>query len=314
MMLDYAFMPALRVSGGLRFEYTDIFTDVKLFDELNLPPNHPDRQPATQGGGVNLPSAEPGVLVHYDYLPSINLIYRIHENERINLTARFNYSQSIARPSIRELTPLYQEDFILQKEILGNPKLKIAEIDNFYKKFWNHIEMVDVPYTTWKNAEEAEAYGIELEFLKKLGDHVDFRANVTWIESYAKIQLEQRMATHPMFGQAPYIVNAILGYTSDKNRLSASLSYNVQGQKLALVTVKSDYVETADIYEMPQHLLDFKISKFLGKHFNVAFRVRNILNAPVVRAYDFSTAGLIDYDRYTYGTDYLLTVSINLFN
>jgi hypothetical protein len=90
------------------------------------------------------------------------------------------------------------------------------------------------------------------------------------------------------------------------------LSYNVQGRKLALVTKRSSSKETSDIYEMPQHLLDLKLTKSFGKHFGMSFRVRNILNAPVRRSYDFKEAGLIDYDRYDYGSEYLLGLSYNL--
>ncbi len=331
VMGDYAFNSILRVSGGLRLEYTDMETDVKLFHELNLPANHPDRNVATAGGGYNLPSAKPGELKRYNYLPSVNIIGNLISKERFKFVTRFNYSHTIARPSIREITPLYQEDFILQKDILGNPKLKIVEIDNydfrmesnfangdnlsvslFYKNFTNHIELVEVPYTTWKNAEVAEAYGIELEGQKKITKNFDFRANITFIKSYAKIALEQQTITHPMFGQAPYIINAMLGYNSEKSRISGTLSYNVQGRKLALVTNRSSSKETSDIYEMPQHLLDLKLTKSFGKHFGMSFRVRNILNAPVRRSYDFKEVGLIDYDRYDYGSEYLLGLSYNL--
>jgi len=37
-----------------------------------------------------------------------------------------------------------------------------------------------------------------------------------------------------MFGQAPYIFNAILTYNEDSLGLSVSLTYNVQGPRLVL--------------------------------------------------------------------------------
>lgn len=330
-MIDYAFNEAIRLSGGLRLEYTDVFTDVKLYHELNLPANHPLRLEATSGGGTKLPAAVPGKLVRYNYLPSANLVWKLIENENIRLNSRFNFSQSIARPSIREITPLYQEDFILQRDILGNPKLKIVEIDNydlrvesffpngdnasvslFYKKFRNHIELVEVPYTTWANAQIAEAYGIEVEGQKFITKNLDLRANITIVESFAKIDLEQGVLTHPMFGQAPYIINAIMGYTSDRLGFSASLSYNVQGRKLSIITLKSNITENSDIYEMPQHLVDVKFAKNLGKHFVISLRARNLLNSPYRRSYDYERVGIIDHERITYGTDYLLSISYSL--
>jgi hypothetical protein len=323
IMADYSITSALRLSGGLRLEYTDILTDLMAFK--GLPADDPARRAPSYIGGVSLPVASPGILKHYDYLPSLNVIYRILSNEKVSLNTRVNYSKTIARPSIRELTMIYQEDFILQKNILGNQNLEIVEIDNydlrfesyfanndnvslsfFYKVFANHIEMVEAPYLTWRNNDWSKAYGIEIEGLKKLSKNFDVRGNITLIESYTGEK------SIPMYGQSPFIINAILGYTADRYGITAALSYNVQGKKLVVLNWGSYDIESSHIYEMPRHILDFKFTKTLGNHFGLSFRIRNMLNAPYVNAYLYKMAGQIDYQNFTLGTEYLLGISFNL--
>jgi hypothetical protein len=67
----------------------------------------------------------------------------------------------------------------------------------------------------------------------------------------------------------------------------------------------------ADVYELPRHLVDFKVSKKIGDHFTASLTVRDILNSPVLRAYDLPT-GWFDFDRFRYGTTYLLSIGYKL--
>lgn len=333
LMVDYAFTSSLRFSGGLRLEYTDMLGDLRLYYEKNLAPDDPIRIGTTIPGAGEVKSGQPGILKHYNYLPSVSLIYRLKNTDIYTVNSRFNYSRSIARPSVREITNLYQVDFVLDENILGNPKLKIVEVDNyelrfesffakgdnyslslFYKKFNNHIELTKSAIITWVNADYAEAYGIELEGMKQLVWNFDLRANLTFIRSESKTGNTKYTTamSRAMFGQAPYIINAILGYKYDKWGLSANLSYNVQGRKLAIVSASGgEGLEVSDIYEMPQHMVDFKLSKTLGKRFSASFKIRNLLDAPVRRAYDYSRVGEIDFDNYSYGTEYVLGISYN---
>jgi hypothetical protein len=53
------------------------------------------------------------------------------------------------------------------------------------------------------------------------------------------------------------------------------------------------------------------VSKKLGEHVTASLTVRDILNAPVLRAYDLPT-GWFDFDRFRYGTTYLLSIGYKL--
>ena len=163
--------------------------------------------------------------------------------------------------------------------------------------------------------------GIELEGKKQLFKNLEFRSNVTITKSASEfvqtlLQLNSGVKTYvpidtinrAMFGQAPYVLNGILSYTSDSLGLSATVSYNRQGKRLVIAGGGS----LPDIYETPRNLIDIKLSKNLGKHFAVTFTIRDLLNSPIRRTYNFEEGINIDYDSYRYGTNYQIGIQYKL--
>lgn len=67
----------------------------------------------------------------YDFLPSINLVYKINETSNLRLSG----SQTVVRPNFRELAPFSFYDFNLSAAIVGNPDLKRTQIMNYDLKF-----------------------------------------------------------------------------------------------------------------------------------------------------------------------------------
>ncbi|MBP6335085.1 MAG: TonB-dependent receptor [Bacteroidia bacterium] len=336
LMLDYSILPSLRFSGGIRVEQANTLTDVEKFDSLGYAPNDPRRNYRD-----GIPLANPGKLNEISYLPSANIIYKLRSDELAPVNLRFNFSQTIARPSIRELSDVAVFDYEYRAFVFGNSDLKMVHINNydlrlesyfksgdnvsvslFYKAFKNHIELVKSAGYSWQNVDKSSVAGIEIEGRKQLTKHFEFRANVTG--SYSKTEfvrtrmeisggvknyIPQDTVKRTMFGQAPYVLNGILAYTADSLGLTVSLSYNVQGNRLV---VAADVKEIPDIYELPRNLVDIKISKTIGKHFTLGLAVRDILNSSVVRSYNYSDGTKLDYDAYRYGTNYIFSVAYKL--
>lgn len=159
------------------------------------------------------------VLNKINVLPSINLVYKIRKAEdslklKRNTNIRAAYTQTVARPSFREISISQIYDPIQGRRYLGNINLKQTLIHNadlrwerffgrtelisasmFYKKFINPIEIVAnvaapnefIPV----NAGEADIYGAEFEFRKSIGfkkedkSHIKFvlGANFTYVQS-----------------------------------------------------------------------------------------------------------------------------------
>ena len=335
-LIDFEISESLRFSGGARVEHTDIFTDADKFYEEGYGVNDIRRENV---GGFALVNA--ASINQWDVLPSGSLIYKLKTKKETQSNLRFNYSQSVARPSIRELSDAAIFDNEFRTVIYGNSDLKMARIANydfrgevyfqngdnlsasvFYKDFRNHIEMgFGGAGITWDNIEKSTVRGIEIEGKKQLGKNFEFRANLTLVKSEAEfvrkdLQIVEGIKVYtiidtlyrPMFGQAPYLFNSILSYNADSLGLTATISYNVQGPRLVIAgAVKG----RPDVYEIPRHLLDFKVSKSLGEHYSASITIRDILNSPVRRAYDLPN-GYVDFDRFRYGTNFLVSFAYKL--
>jgi outer membrane receptor protein involved in Fe transport len=129
-----------------------------------------------------------GEIQGSDLLPSLNLIYALNENSNI----RGSFTQTIARPNLRELAPFFSFEFIGGETFLGNPELERTNISNYdlryevfpkpgemiavsayYKDFTNPIIKVYNPTATnpeiqFKNVDKALVYGLEFEIRKTL--------------------------------------------------------------------------------------------------------------------------------------------------
>lgn len=326
LLVDYTISKSFRFSGGLRAEHATIFTDVRLFHELHLAANDMRRY-NSDGSKIS----NPGNLNETSILPSASLLYKIIK-EKTPLNLKLNYAKTVARPSIRELTDISSGDYELNAQITGNPELKMVRINNydvrleysvktgdnisinfFYKDFKNHIELTDLGHlgNKWLNdPNKSWLRGVEFEGKKALIKNLELRANIALVKSlstYINTAVGDTI-THPMYGQAPYIINTMLSYTSDSLKMNISLSYNVQGSRLVTVGGNGN----PDTYERPRHLFDVKISKTLGKHFSASFTVKDILNSPTKRTYKYNGTWTRNYEVYHYGTTYNFALSYKL--
>lgn len=323
-MMDYHLNSKVRLVGGARIEGTDMLVDIRDFYDNDLAYDDPER---VNGNNQLL---NPGELDQYDILPSLNVIYRVKDDDTATVNLRVNFSQSIARPSFRELSSLSQFDYELIARVRGNRELQVTNINNydlrlesyfksgtnlsisfFYKTFKNHIELIQAEggVFTWQNADQSRVFGLEIEGKKDLTKSLELRGNLTLIDSETTITVPVE-ETRSMFGQAPFILNGMLSYSADSLGMIFTASYNVQGPKLAVVA--STGVAAPDVFEMPRHMIDFKATKKLGDHFSVSLAARNLLNAPMLRMYKFDSGYQLDFDRYTWGTNYNLTISYKL--
>ena len=341
VMADYALTERLRLAGGARAERTELLSDIRRFYEEGIAADDPVRgtvgDVSINGAATPEPKAAvPGTIDRWDLLPSINLIWRLRDSSDAPMNLRLGYFRSLGRPSFREFSVVQYYDYLLQAPVFGNPDLEMTLVDNadlrlerffrngnnvsvsgFYKYFTNHIELLQTAAGgfTWRNAARSEVLGAEVEGRVKVLPQLEWRGNLTFMRStsYLEVVLDgQRVEyTTPMFGQAPYIVNSTLTYTFDSLRADLSVSYNVQGPKLAVTNAELDPTGIR-AYEMPRNVVDITAQKRFGEHWGLTFRVRDLLNTPVRRAYEFASGYDFDFDRFRFGTEYLLTLSYTI--
>jgi len=285
-----------------------------------------------------------GKIDTLDFLPSLNLIYKLNDN--MNLRATF--TQTLARPNMREMAPFLAEDYIGGFKVQGNPELDRTLVQNydlrwewfpnpgellaasvFYKNFNNPIIMEFPPFVAnndiqiYSNVEEAVVYGVEFEFRKNLGfitpalDKFQFATNFAFIQSNVDMTEDEcqsvldnnpdKGCSRPFYGQSPYLVNANMQYNDDENGWNATASFNIFGERL----IVQGPATIPDIYEQPFPQLDLTINKRLTENFSLKLAALNILNADVNQTMEFRGT-LYDVLRYQRGSSFSVGISYRL--
>lgn len=285
--LDYSYDEWLRVSIGVRQEsFNQSVTTFKLFN----PDNEPD---VSQLSDSSL-------------FPALSTTLELKGDNQI----RFNYAETATRPDFKELSTAIFKDPVLNRDVQGNENLITGTIEHydlrwdkyfspaefvsvslFYKKFTNPIEIIIQPGATsslisFENAASAENVGIELEVYKDfsfLGERFsDFYVS----SNYARIESEinlgdsggvQTNTERPLQGQSPYVANLQIGYDNKNKNISASLLYNIFGERISETGVN----DQPDIYEQPFNQLDFVYSQKLYDRWKVGLKIKNILDDEV---------------------------------
>ena len=244
-------------------------------------------------------------LYDKDLLPSINVQYRLSEFSNL----RAAYTQTIAKPELREIAPYSYVDFVSYTSVVGNsidlrrtlvrnfdlryeifPKAgDIISVSAFYKYIDAPIEEVFIATSsnrikTFQNAKNgAVNYGLEIETRKNLGfvsrylSDFSLNANLTLVNSKINLENVNTIATtkeRRMQGQSPYMVNLGLYYDNYNLGTSVNLTYNRFGDRIAEVGLNG----FNDISEKGRDLLDFSISKKIINKIELKFSIKDILD------------------------------------
>lgn len=321
-MADWAALEWLRLTGGARYETTDI---------------------GIQGRNLTLGTPlTPGNLEQTDILPSISAAIEFREN----LLLRGAWSQTLARPTYREIAPVSFYDPARNRTYIGNPYLEIASSENydlrlewypnkgdivslslFMKTIEKPIELAgettDNSVVTFDNFDKADVTGIEFEARKNLRsfssslEEFTVGFNAAFINSEVPLTTEQLSnrqqlsglteTTRPLYDQPEYIINGDLTWDHKKTGTSVTLSGGVVGRRLVLVGLA-----LPDDYEEPAAQLDLFISQRLGKHWKLGFAAKNLLN-PVYEVTETSAQeDVVVLRSYTKGMTFGLSIGCDL--
>lgn len=317
-MFDLFYKGTWRVSGGLRYEefkQTSIGTSSLIFTQADLDIYY---DPET---------IESGSISSDDIYPALSLTYIGGDDYQI----RAGYGETVVRPDLREVVPVSYYDPLTDIRTFGRVGLQSSPIKNydlryerylsngdnysvaaFYKDITAPIETVlrigDEDYSaTFINGDSAEVYGVEVEWLHDLAYVASgffTSGNVTLSKSEAVI--DEAYAgnltnpTKPMTGHSEYVVNLQLNYDSANGEHSASLVYNVFGERILAAGV----VGREDAYEQPFHSFDAVYTYYPDFNSTIKFKVKNILGEDqevtqsdiVVRAKEIGTSFSLSYN------------------
>jgi outer membrane receptor for ferrienterochelin and colicin len=282
-MVDFGLTSRFRLVTGARVEHSAV--DVTA-------------QPTVGNAVRTTPS-------YTDVLPSLALNVSLTEKQ----TLRVSGSQTLSRPEYRELAPIQFREVIGGDNVIGNADLRRTLIQNadvrwewypregellsvaaFGKRFQDPIERIYLATSgtrvvTFANADAASNYGVELEARKGLGFLGDALrplgvfSNVTLMKSDIRIGQGGASRTNdhrPMVGQAPYVVNAGMSWASPSGDASATLLYNVVGERI----VNAAEAPLPDVKERPRNVLDLSLRFPMINSVSARVDARNLLDAP----------------------------------
>ena len=327
-MAELKLFPQLTLTGGARYENTDIRIVSPGFVPNSFFPGFDGLAKIQQ----------------LDLLPAAAATYEVLEN--VNL--RLAWSQTIARPSFKEMGPVITLDFSDSLLYIGNPQLELSKINNydfrlewfarpgevlsvslFYKSILAPIEQTQVQVGgsqvyKYENFPSGSLWGAEFEARKRL-DQVsevlrDFSVNfnTTYIQSQvnlSQVQQDQRTElgiapNRPLQGQPLYIINAGLDYNNVQAGFYAGLFYNVTGPLLVAAGGKGgpELNYFPDVYEQPAPSLDFNLTQTFADNWKFTFRGKNLLNPLFQQTVTFNGVEKT-YLSYTKGWDLSLSMA-----
>lgn len=224
---------------------------------------------------------------------------------------RFGWSETQVRPDLREITDASYVDPVTGILTAGNTGVVPADVTNFdiraewffangdlfsatlfRKEFLNPIEFFETPASDTTvarqifNAESAESQGVEIEFLKELGFFGPNVLDTMFIQGNMTFQDTELVAgptapsgtnpTRPLAGASDYMLNFMLGYDSSNNRHTASLVFNVFGERLYTGALNGP-----DAYEQPFRSLDVTYSWYPTNALTFKAKLQNILDESI---------------------------------
>lgn len=254
--------------------------------------------------------------------PSLSLTY-MSDFWAETFQLRFGASKTAVRPDLREITAAIYLDPITGEQVKGNPNARPSEITNldaraewffdnrdsltlslFHKDIQDPIEFFELGSSDTNvareivNAESGKVYGLEVEGLKSLGflgnvmDSFFVQGNLLWQDSELVAGSRPDTPTNakrPMTGASEYVVNMLLGFDAPNGEHSATLSYNVFGERLYIAGRHG----APDGYEQPYHSLDLAYSWYPTSEITLKAKMQNLLNESV----EIERAGVVVFEE-----------------
>ncbi len=339
-MTDLPFNSYFKMIGGYRYEKTDLTI-------VNDPEGDVNWYPPNGGGGpVQLEPGQADVtMLQNDVLPSIGFEFKPWEK----ISLRGNYSETVARPTFKELTPIEQVEYVGGDIFIGNKDLKMSSLKNydlrldwtpyesalvsasyFHKDVKDPIEVVQernwyFDYTTASNYPEGMLDGFEFEVRQQLGrffedlDGISVGGNATIIESEVTLPADDAKdladrgypePTRNMSNAPEHLYNFFVTYELEKTGTELALFYTIRGDTLTAGAGEDGVNYIPSVYETEYGTLNFSLSQKLGEIWTLKFQAKNLLDPEIETVYRSKYIGSdVTKTSYTKGIDFSIALS-----
>lgn len=347
-----------KLSGmiGLRAENTLISVDPSSDMETRDPPRAFQvaiQRPQTLPDGTEtyyytiggVPKEEAQVDINESHLlRAAGLVYE----PRPDMKLRYNYAQTIARPTFWELAPVITFDYVDGLAYVGNKDLKVSTVENhdirwewypaeetvisasvFEKQISNPIDKESFSYLSQDyviavNYPHGTVRGFEVEIRRPvpappyLPGRLILGANYTKIDASVELpeQVRFNLERHTiirderdMEGQPDYLLNLNATYEITKNA-SFSYFFNKRGDMLKTGAAIGEDGATPDIYSLARETVDLAFEYKFGpaRRFKLTLRAKNTTDPLVKEVYRLSDG--TDIPRRTYRDGVAYSISL----
>jgi len=313
-MFDLPLDADWNVIGGVRWESTDISIV-----------NHPEPEATWLPPGATAPASfTKDADVDFqqdDALPSLGLQYVPVEG----LTLRGSWSETVARQTFKELSPILQQEFLGGPVFIGNPELQMSALENldlradwapepgrllsaswFHKDIDDPIEYVQkvqpFSYTTAVNYPEGEISGYELEARQGLGsfsEHLEglsVGANATFIQSVVQLSQDEitafqdpgidvHMTERDMTNAPEHLYNVYITWDVEPSGSQFAIFYTITGDTLVAGAGESAGNFVPNVYALEYATLNVSYSQKLSERTTLTFQGKNLTNPDIEEVY-----------------------------
>jgi len=316
-MADLPLCSFLNMIGGARYETTKLSV-------VNDPEEDAKWVTTDEDGNrlyIDLHPGDADVSFEQDnVLPSLGFVLKPVKK----ITLRGSYSETLARPTFKELTPIQQQEFLGDDIFIGNPELRMSALQNydlrldytpysgglisvswFHKDIEGPIEYVQdlvnaFSFITPLNFPKGKLSGFEFETRQQLGHFWDtmkgfsIGGNATLIDSEVTLPESERKnlayagvetTTRDMMNAPEHLYTVYSTYDFERFGTQIGLFYTVKGDTLVTGAGNRNGNYVPDIYATEYGTLNLSVSKKIGKRFDLTFKAKNLLNPKIEEVY-----------------------------
>ncbi|MEO0651206.1 MAG: TonB-dependent receptor, partial [Planctomycetota bacterium] len=344
VMVDLPVSDPLTVVFGARV----VETEIGVFLEPENDAFFFQAQPDESGAVGQVPFDESNSVAssnEFNILPSASFTYEIDPS----WTLRGAFSQTVARQTFQEISPILQQEFVGGPIFIGNADLGQAEISNydlrvdfepyqgglvsvsvFYKDITDPIEYIQrnagFAFTVPVNFPEGELFGTEFEVRQDLakaskrlegfktgGSLTILNGQVTIPDAdqaqSAQLPVGVVRSTRDLTQTPEYLLNVFLTFDYARTGTQASLFYTVKGDTL-VAGASTQSSFIPDIYEREFDTLNFTLSQRLADGVQLSFAAKNLTNPLIQEVYRSpEIGGDVLRSSFTRGIDFSLGLS-----
>jgi outer membrane receptor protein involved in Fe transport len=338
-MADIPLTSNFNIIGGARFESTELEIVNHPYDEQSVQIVLP--------GSDDLQDFDPEKanvqFDQQDVLPSLGFKY----NPWKTVTLHGSYSETVARQTFKELSPITQMEYLGGDVFIGNPELKMSSLKNydlrldwapyqggllsvswFKKDVADPIEYVQryasFDFTTPRNYPEGKLSGYEFEVRQEMGrfwqeaQGLGVGANATFIDSEVTLPDDESdllssvglpMDKRDMTNAPEHLYNIFTTYDIEKTGTQIALFYTVRGDTLVAGAGQSKSHPVNNVYETEYGTLNLSVSQKLGEIWKFTFQAKNLLDPDIETVYRSESGDDTAKNSYKKGMDFSISFS-----